>query len=284
MSRSLRTTVTAALVAFAGVGAFSVSGVAGAGTRETPWSRARKPSSDRAEAIGEYGAGCIAGAVALPLRGKGYRVAHPERRRVFGHPNLIALIGDLGGRVDQLGIGPLAIGDLGQPRGGPALTGHASHQTGLDVDIFFLPLVDGAARSLVDAAEKKPSPLFTKRIVRELEATATDPRVDRIFVNPVLKRALCEDPNRGAWLQKLRPWWGHDDHFHVRLSCPKDSPDCVAQPPLPPGDGCDDSLAWWFRDDADADRVGERSGYAARVGSAPHMPDRCASLVQPAAN
>ncbi len=83
-----------------------------------------------------------------------------------------------------------------------------------------------------------------------LEAVARDDAVARIFVHPVVKRALCRrvDGER-AWLRKLRPWWGHDHHFHVRLACPAGAGACRDQTPPPPGDGCDATLAWWFTDE-----------------------------------
>src|SRR5260370_27770907 len=36
----------------------------------------------------------------------------------------------------------ILIGDMAQPRGGPLPFGHKSHQTGLDVDIWFMPMPD----------------------------------------------------------------------------------------------------------------------------------------------
>jgi penicillin-insensitive murein endopeptidase len=83
-----------------------------------------------------------------------------------------------------------------------------------------------------------------------LRLAASDPNVERIFVNAVIKTALCRAAPAGdrAWLHRLRPWWEHDDHFHVRLRCPDGSPECQAQAPIPPGDGCDAVLASWVRD------------------------------------
>ncbi len=125
----------------------------------------------------------------------------------------------------------------------------------------------------------EPAPAFGERMVRLLEAAASDPHVDRIFVNPILKRALCERAGGSrAWLGKLRPWWGHDDHFHVRLACPADSPACVAQAPLPPGDGCA-ALAWWFDDKAQAERAKGHQSYSAKVGAAPPLPAPCRALL-----
>jgi penicillin-insensitive murein endopeptidase len=58
-------------------------------------------------------------------------------------------------------------------------------------------------------------------------------------VNTAIKKALCRDAGKDrAWLGKVQPWLGHDWHFHVRLNCPADSPDCEPQPPRPAGDGC----------------------------------------------
>jgi penicillin-insensitive murein endopeptidase len=248
-----------------------------ASAEPTPWARVRTPTAGPARAIGGYSAGCIEGAVALPLSGAGFRVARPERGRVFGHPLLIALVREVGARLKKLGLGPLVVGDLGQPRGGPAPTGHASHQTGLDADLFFVQLAGGSAKSMVERG--KPARAFTQAVQRQLALVAADARVDRIFVNPVLKRALCA-ARRAPWLQKVRPWWGHDDHFHVRLACPADSPDCVAQPALPPGDGCD-ALSWWFSADAQAEREQGHQSYSAKVGVAPELPAPCRALVVP---
>jgi penicillin-insensitive murein endopeptidase len=148
---------------------------------------------------------------------------------------------------------------MAQPRGGPLPFGHASHQTGLDVDIW-LTLAQGrmppaasretiALPSMLRPSWKAVDPAhFTAQQMTLLRLAATDPRVDRIFVNPVIKTAMCRAPGAGDWLRRLRPWWGHDDHFHVRLRCPADSPDCEKQAEIPPGDGCDAVLASWVRD------------------------------------
>jgi len=247
----------------------------------TPWALFRTPTLTPPRSIGGYSAGCIEGAIALPKLGDGFRVAKPERNRVFGHPLLIGLIRDLGHKLVGLHQPPLSVGDLGQPRGGPAPTGHASHQTGLDVDLWFLPPVAGEAVSMVDRAKMQPTEKFTAAVMHLLQMTASDARVERIFVNPVLKRALCERHDDGdhAWLRKLRPWWGHDDHFHVRLACPPDSPACTAQAPLPPGDGCGE-LAWWFDTKAQADREKSHQTYSAKVGAAPPLPEGCRVLLE----
>jgi len=142
------------------------------------------------------------------------------------------------------------------------VSGHAAHENGVDVDIWFnldpKPALPPEAREevelpsmvLPDKSDIDRS-RFGEGQVRLLRLAANDPRVDRIFVHPAIKRALCQGfGNAGdgdtGWLHRIRPWYGHDEHFHVRLSCPAGSPDCVGQPAVPPGDGCDASLDWWF--------------------------------------
>ena len=129
----------------------------------------------------------------------------------------------------------MLIGDLGQPRGGPTLSGHRSHQTGLDVDIWFLLSTQAASHTLAFKERETwnaPSVLvgqsdtidyrqWSKANEKVLEVAAQTAEVDRIFVNPSIKRELCLTHARHDWLRKIRPWGKHDDHFHVRLNAPK---------------------------------------------------------------
>lgn len=228
------------------------------------WGAYTAPSSSPTEVIGSYARGCLGGAVALPLDGEGYQVMRVSRNRYYGHPELVRFIESLAANLVAAGHPGLLIGDMAQPRGGPMRTGHRSHQIGLDVDIWFLPK---PAQPLT-AAEREslgaPSMVFPGGgVVNEnwgelqaqaLRTAAEAPEVDRIFVNAAIKQAVCdsETGDRG-WLHKVRPWWGHDAHFHVRLACPSDQPLCEPQPPVPAGDGCDASLAWWFSAEAAAE-------------------------------
>lgn len=226
-----------------------------------PWSRVSEPTQGEPQAIGGFAHGCLAGGVKLPPDGLGYEVIHLSRRRFFGHSETVNFVERLGKRAAAAGLAKFLVGDMAQPRGGPLPYGHASHQTGLDVDLWFTfasrPLLSLAARETVAL----PSMLrpnwrtvdrrrFGSAQITLLRLAATDPKVERIFVNPVIKAMLCRAlPERDhAWLHRLRPWYGHDDHFHVRLVCPADSPACEPQAPIPPGDGCDATLASWVRD------------------------------------
>lgn len=226
-----------------------------------PWSRVSHPSAGAALSIGSAARGCLAGAATLPPDGSGYAAIRLSRGRYYGHPDTVDFVERLGQRAAASGLPVFYVGDMAQARGGPLPFGHASHQTGLDVDIWFnlapkSPLAP-AAREQVDlpsmllpswhAVDRKR---FGSAQITLLHLAATAPRVERIFVNPVIKAALCRaiPPADRAWLRRLRPWFGHDDHFHVRLSCPADSPECEDQAPIPPGDGCDATLASWVRD------------------------------------
>ena len=229
------------------------------------WARVTQPTkTGMARSIGDYSAGCLSGAVKLPTDGEGYQAMRLSRKRLYGHPDLIRFIEKMGHAAATHGWGALLIGDLGQPRGGPTLTGHRSHQTGLDVDIWYLLSQQANKRSLTAEEREKwnaPSVLLPKSNKidvsqwspvheRVLETVARMPEVERIFVNPSVKRWLCERKTGHDWLNKVRPWWGHDDHFHVRLKCPENNPECMSQEAIPPGDGCDATLAWWFTAEA----------------------------------
>src|SRR5262245_7639344 len=97
---------------------------------------ATSPAPFAAEAIGTYSRGCLAGAVALPVNGRNWQVVRLSRNRNWGHPRLIAYLEQLARDARAIGWPGLLVGDMAQPRGGPMLTGHSSHQIGLDADIW----------------------------------------------------------------------------------------------------------------------------------------------------
>jgi penicillin-insensitive murein endopeptidase len=216
------------------------------------------PAQLPAQAFGAYGKGCVAGAVELPPAGPGWQVMRASRARNFGHPKLVAWIQELAAGALQDGWPGLLIGDMAQPRGGPMLTGHASHQLGLEVDIWLTP----APLLLLNAEEREEMPAidmvqpdlldinagFTSAQVALLRRAALMPDVDRIFVNAAVKQAACRDTTGTRdWLRKVRPWPDHTYHFHVALACPNSG--CARRNPIPPGDGCGKELAHWFRED-----------------------------------
>jgi penicillin-insensitive murein DD-endopeptidase len=219
------------------------------------------PANMQARSIGFYTRGCLAGGVALPINGKTWQVMRLSRNRNWGHPDLVTFMERLAAKVPKVSNWPgLLVGDMTQPRGGPMLTGHGSHQVGLDADIWLTPMPareltrlereEMSATMVVAKSRKDVDPqVWTPAHAAIIKAAAEDPKVERIFVNAAIKKALCRstDTDRN-WLRKVRPMWGHDYHFHIRMSCPAGSSDCRAQDAVPPGDGCGKELDWWFRD------------------------------------
>lgn len=212
--------------------------------------------------VGGYARGCAFGLRALPESGPTWQAMRLSRNRYWGHPETIDFLQTLSAfAATQPGWEGLYIGDLSQPRGGPMLTGHQSHQIGLDADIWMLPpqslTLSEATRESLSSISIAPS----FRVVNEnwsdshaaiLEAAARDERVDRIFVTAPAKIEMCKTATAADkdWLQKIRPFWGHHYHFHVRLKCPEGSTACVTQTPSVDelskgGDGCDETLQWW---------------------------------------
>jgi len=224
--------------------------------------RKTKPSNQQPQAIGFYAKGCLAGGEELPINGPDWQVMRLSRNRNWAHPDMVALIEKLAAKVHKTAGWPgLLIGDMAQPRGGPMITGHASHQIGLDADIWLTPMPNRmlsrnereemSAVNMVRADKLDIDPrVWTPHHLEVIRAAAMEPRVERIFVNAAIKKALCREArgNR-SWLSKVRPMWGHNYHFHVRITCPAGSHDCKPQKPPADSDGCAPSdLAYWFSD------------------------------------
>jgi penicillin-insensitive murein endopeptidase len=222
---------------------------------------AKSPAPMAARAIGFYAKGCLAGAAQLPVDGPAWQAMRLSRNRNWGHPQLIALIETLATEARKHDGWPgLLVGDISQPRGGPMLTGHASHQVGLDADIWLTPMPDkrlsakereelSATSMLADDRVSVNPKVWTDAHVRLLKRAASYAAVERVFVHPAIKKALCEAvPKAGdrGWLEKVRAYWGHHYHFHVRIACPKGSAGCEGQPPVPDDDGCGKSLEHWL--------------------------------------
>ncbi|HET6376056.1 MAG TPA: penicillin-insensitive murein endopeptidase [Methylocella sp.] len=217
------------------------------------------PAPLAARTIGFYSRGCLAGGQPLPVNGPAWQVMRLSRNRNWGHPALVGFLERFALQVPRVSHWPgILVGDMSQPRGGPMLTGHASHQIGLDADIWLTPMPERA----LTAAEREE--MMAVNVVRSdrldvdpakwtpdhlavIKSAAQDRAVQRIFVNAAIKKALCREagPDR-SWLRKVRPYYGHDYHFHVRLACPEGEDACRDQDPVPSGDGCDSSLDWWF--------------------------------------
>lgn len=244
-----------------------------------------------ARAIGGYTKGCLAGGVVLPADGPNWQVMRPSRDRAWGHPTLIAFLRRFAAAAREAGWPGLLVGDLAQPRGGPMLTGHASHQLGLDADLWLTPMPERQlshaerdelpAKNVVasDGDDVDPS-VWRPEHRRLLETAARLPGVGRIFVNPAIKRALCREAGADrSWLNRIRPWWGHNYHFHVRLDCPRGEPDCLGQHAVPAVEGCGAELAWWFTPEARHPKRGPPAPPLRIVD----LPPACAALASRAA-
>jgi len=218
---------------------------------------AMRDSSDQgAQAIGFYSRGCQAGAVQLPETGPTWQAMRLSRNRNWAQPETVAFVQRLS-RVaaQQPGWAGLYVGDMSQPRGGPMLTGHASHQSGLDADIWMLPpkrlnlsVAERENISSISMQRAKGAYVnssWTRAHHEILKAAAKDPAVARIFVFAGAKVQMCNDEKGDrSYLSKIRPWYGHHYHFHVRLKCPAGARYCEDQAPPPAGDGCADAQQW----------------------------------------
>src|SRR6202790_2409349 len=220
------------------------------------------PAAMPTRVVGFYAKGCIAGAQALPINGDTWQVMRLSRNRNWAHPDMVALLKRLlATHSKDAGWPGILVGDMSQPRGGPMFTGHASHQVGLDVDIWLTPMPDRrlsrnereemSAVMMVRADRLDIDPtVWTPGHLTLIRAAAQEPTVQRIFVNAAIKKALCREAKGDrSWLSKIRPWWGHDYHFHIRMICPPGSSECKGQPSQSGGeDSTASDLAYWFKD------------------------------------
>lgn len=213
-----------------------------------------------ARAIGFYAKGCLAGGKALSIDGPAWQAMRLSRNRNWGHPEMVALVERLGNEAKKAGEWPgLLVGDLAQPRGGPMTSGHASHQVGLDADIWLTPMPDRrlsereredmSAVSMLKSWEAVDPAIWSDKHAKLIKRAASYPEVERIFVHPAIKKALCEGtPKEGerGWLSKVRPMYGHNYHFHIRIHCPKGSGNCESQPAVGTDDGCGKDVTNWL--------------------------------------
>jgi penicillin-insensitive murein DD-endopeptidase len=220
------------------------------------------PANLKARAIGTYARGCLAGAVSIPVDGPAWQAMRLSRNRNWGHPRLIALVERLAKEAKANdGWNGLLLGDMSQPRGGPMLSGHASHQIGLDADIWLTPMPDRtltrkerediSATLVVKDRHGMNYKVWTEKHARLIKRAASYKDVERIFVHPPIKQELCKwATGDRSWLAKVRPMYGHNYHFHIRMSCPVGEAGCKPQgvPHPKDGTGCGEELAYWMGD------------------------------------
>jgi penicillin-insensitive murein DD-endopeptidase len=217
------------------------------------------PAPAPARVYGGYARGCVSGAKMLPTDSPSWQVMRLSRNRNWGHPELVDFIDRFSKGAQLAGWPGMLVGDMAQPMGGPMSSGHASHQIGMDVDFWLNPMPaktytarereDVSAVSMLASGGQAVDPnIWTDAHAKLLKHAVSYPEVARIFVHPAIKKALCNGAGTDkTWLHKVQPWWGHHYHFHVRLSCPKNSPECENQPPLGADDGCGAELDKWLQ-------------------------------------
>jgi penicillin-insensitive murein DD-endopeptidase len=224
--------------------------------------RQRGAASMEARSIGSYARGCLAGGEAIEQTGSAWQVMRLSRNRMWGHPDLINLLKHLAISAQAAGEWTgLLIGDISQPRGGPMLTGHASHQIGLDADIWLTQMPDReltsreretiSARLVVKNRLQINPDVWTEKHALLIKRAASYDKVARIFVHPPIKAELCKwATGDRSWLAKVRPIYGHNYHFHIRMKCPAGMQGCKDQwaPKPKDGTGCGEELAYWMSD------------------------------------
>ena len=248
----------AAMVLAAGVYATSAAEMDSKPARDL-FGAVTAPTQGTTHSIGFYSKGCLSGAVSLPIDGDDWQVMRLSRNRNWGTTELVSAIKHIARDARRAGWPGLLIGDMSQPRGGPMKTGHASHQIGLDVDIWLTPMPshtltrqereDMSAVNVVtqDRLNVERS-VWTPAHLALVKAAASQPQATRVFVNAAIKKELCRTAAGSPWMTKVRPYWGHDDHIHVRLACPQGDSSCEDQEAPPPSDGCSEKeLAYWFQ-------------------------------------
>ncbi|MBO6717051.1 MAG: penicillin-insensitive murein endopeptidase [Rhizobiaceae bacterium] len=268
----------------------------GAATARDPLAKdlfgaARLPAAMPASSYGFYSKGCFSGGIAMAADGPNWQGMRLSRNRHWGHPELVETLERLSREAAADGWPGLLLGDMSQPRGGPMLSGHASHQIGLDADIWFMPMpsrrltiherenisaVSLLRRDSLHVDDRK----WTRAHEAVLRRAASYRNVERILVHPGIKQKLCDTVTGDrSWLSKIRPFWGHDSHFHLRIGCPAGSTGCREQAAPPRGDGCDDSLAWWFTEEPWRPATGPEKPKARDVMTMASLPAECRAVL-----
>lgn len=211
------------------------------------------------QAIGFYSKGSLVNADTFPPAGPGLLKIMVPRNRAWATRDLVQILSaEAQESVRKYpGTERLQIGDVANRNGG-SIGSHESHQNGLDADVVYYrenrveqdPAHNAGFEENFVAQGRVTANFDLERNWDFMSRLVATGRINRIFVDTAIKRALCEYAQRlpepaGALtvetLRRLRPWPLHHDHMHVRILCPvKGSPRCIAQDEPPPGTSCAD--------------------------------------------
>lgn len=227
-----------------------------------PWmlSKPKKEKIGPSQSIGKYGGGCLSEATAIDDQNQNFSLMRLHRYRNYGHDVSAEFIEDLGNHIAETHNKRVLVGDIGQPMGGPIYypgkTGysvaHGSHQTGLDIDIWYLqaprkeiiPYDKRGSETAINMADPRRRSVTADLQPSYLEAlifAAKDPRVSKILIDPAIKNHLCQtfkSKSERSLLKKFRPVRAHNYHYHVRLKCDPNDSQCVNEAP-PSSEACD---------------------------------------------
>lgn len=215
------------------------------------------------QAIGQHDGGRLSTPSQLPRQGPGF-IARPGRaEKSYGTDLMIGLLTAASAQVEQVvpNKSPLVVSNISKKTGGRLCNGkscHASHQTGLDVDVAFPS--HKSVRDLWSACNSRGSNCV-KGVSKDFDAqrfwlfakqaTCADKNpVIAIFVDTAIKEHMCDwarnqgenlsDPNSCAFkaLRAMKYEPGHHNHFHMRLKCPGNRDCRNATVSLGRGTGC----------------------------------------------
>lgn len=201
------------------------------------------------QAFGFYSRGHLEDADELPEEGFGFVHLFRPRGRYYGTYDLVEILKYTAGQIALAfpGRSRLLIGDLSAKYGGPISGTHVSHQNGLDADFAYYrkrrePKIDRR-----DTRGFKEDFVFWRWVRRDFDVARTwelfklfyqTGRVARIFVDRAIKQQLCEHAwalgeyaAHSAFFDLIQDIDSHDDHAHLRITCPKASVSCIDMGP-----------------------------------------------------
>jgi murein endopeptidase len=205
-------------------------------------------------AVGSFTDGRIEKGEVVAKDGRGYHQVYPERDTLWATGMMASLIKRTSEKIASDYPGTIVmLGDISK-RGGGSLGTHASHQSGLDADIpyvgneGFQSVVDGRGR-IKDSFDYARNWHFFRLVASQkvLQDGEEITVLNRIFVNPTVKRGLCEWAKQTGLLsnsldaeimRRIRPIEGHANHFHLRLRCSPHYPACRNQIDPDNNSGC----------------------------------------------